>query len=76
MFSAVFSPDDPLTIAAAGSKARLQVWDVGATLGARKAFASKLSEAGKVLREKKGAGLVGLVSDEEEIDSEGEEDES
>jgi periodic tryptophan protein 1 len=76
VFSAVFSPDDPLTIAAAGSKARLQIWDVGANLGARKAFASKLSEAGKVLKEKKGAGVVGVVSDDDEIDSGGEEDES
>lgn len=76
VFSAVFSPDDPLTIAAAGSKARLQIWDVGANLGARKAFAQKLSEAGKVLKEKNGAGLVGLVSDDEESDSGGEEDES
>ncbi|KAG8213266.1 WD40-repeat-containing domain protein [Butyriboletus roseoflavus] len=76
VFSTVFSPDDPLTIAAAGSKARLQVWDVGANLGARKAFASKLSEAGKVFKEKSGAGLVGLVSDDEDSDSGGEEDES
>ncbi|KAF8121749.1 transductin family protein/WD-40 repeat family protein [Boletus edulis] len=68
VFSAVFSPDDPLTIAAAGSKAKLQIWDVGANPGARKTFASKLSEAGKVLKEKSGAGLVGLVSDDEEKD--------
>ncbi|KAG9315029.1 hypothetical protein JVU11DRAFT_4141 [Chiua virens] len=75
VFSAVFSPDDPLTIAAAGSKARLQIWDVGANVGARKAFAGKLSEAGKVLKEKGGAGLVGLVSDDEsEGEGEGEED--
>lgn len=45
-------------------------------MGVRKAFASKLSEAGKVVKEKSGAGLVGLVSDEEESDSGGEEDES
>ena len=72
----MFSPDDPLTIAAAGSKARLQIWDVGANAGARKAFASKLSGAGKVLKEKSGAGVVGLVNDDEESDSGGEEDES
>ena len=74
MFSAVFSPDDPLTIAAAGSKARLQIWDVGTNAGARKAFASKFSEAGKVLKEKSGAGLVGLVSDDEESESENEDE--
>ncbi|KAF8554577.1 transducin family protein/WD-40 repeat family protein [Imleria badia] len=76
VFSAVFSPDDPLTIAAAGSQARLQIWDVGTNVGARKAFASKLSEAGKGLKEKSGAGLVGLVSDDDESDSADEEDES
>lgn len=66
MFSTVFSPDDPLTLAAAGSKAKLQIWDVGAAQGARKAFGKKLAEAGRVLREKAGAGLVGLVSDNED----------
>ncbi|KAG1741823.1 transductin family protein/WD-40 repeat family protein [Suillus paluster] len=74
VFSAVFSPDDPLTIAAAGSRAKLQIWDVGANSGARRAFASKLSEAGRVLKEKEGAGLVGLVNDEEASEDEGDED--
>lgn len=62
----MFSPDDPLTLAAAGSKAKLQIWDVGAAQGARKAFGKKLAEAGRVLREKSGAGLIGLVSDDED----------
>ncbi|KAG1766522.1 transductin family protein/WD-40 repeat family protein [Suillus placidus] len=74
VFSAVFSPDDPLTIAAAGSKAKLQIWDVGANSGARRAFASKLSEAGRVLKEKEGGGLVGLVNDDEASENEGDED--
>lgn len=65
VFSAVFSPDDPLTIAAAGSKAKLQIWDVGANMGARKALASKFAEAGKNLKEKEGSGLIGVVSDDE-----------
>lgn len=72
VFSAVFSPDDPLTIAAAGSKAKLQIWDVGANGGARKAFASKLAEAGKVIKERESTGLIGVVSDDEEdTDAEG-----
>ncbi|KAG1872194.1 transductin family protein/WD-40 repeat family protein [Suillus subluteus] len=74
VFSAVFSPDDPLTIAAAGSKAKLQIWDVGTNSGARRAFASKLSEAGRVLKEKEGGGLVGLVNDDETSEDEGDED--
>jgi len=72
----VFSPDEPLTIAAAGSKAKLQIWDVGANFGARKAFASKLAEAGKVLKEKEGGGLVGLVNDDEDSEDGNDEDDS
>ncbi|KAH7884405.1 WD40-repeat-containing domain protein [Phlebopus sp. FC_14] len=71
VFSAVFSPDDPLTIAAAGSKAKLQIWDVGANFGARKAFATKLTEAGRVVKEKEGGGVVGLVNDEEDSEEDG-----
>jgi len=69
VFSTVFSPDDPLTVAAAGSKAKLQIWDVGANFGVRKAFGSKLREAGRTLREKeeaKGGGVIGVASDGEE----------
>ncbi|EJD06886.1 transducin family protein/WD-40 repeat family protein [Fomitiporia mediterranea MF3/22] len=73
VFSATFSPDDPLTIAAAGSKAKLQIWDVGANVGARKAFAQKLKEAGREVRQKEGGGVVGVVSDDEEVS--GDEDE-
>ncbi|KAJ7285267.1 WD40-repeat-containing domain protein [Mycena rebaudengoi] len=75
VFSAVFSPDEPLTVAAAGSKAKLQIWDVGANFGARKAFGAKLREAGRVLREREegkenNGGVVGVVSDNEESDDE------
>ncbi|KAF8638331.1 hypothetical protein AX17_002351 [Amanita inopinata Kibby_2008] len=69
VFSAVFSPDDPLTVAAAGSRAKLQVWDVGANFGARKAFGSKLANAGKTVKERDasgGAGIIGVVEDEED----------
>ncbi|KAG6910832.1 hypothetical protein DXG01_007147 [Tephrocybe rancida] len=76
VFSTVFSPDDPLTLAAAGSKAKLQIWDVGANMGARKAFGAKLREAGRVLREKEASsgGVVGVASDDEESDAEGGEE--
>lgn len=73
MFSAVWSPDDPLTLAAAGSKAKLQVWDVGANFGVRKAFDKKLREAGKILKEKEqGVGVIGVTEDDE--DESGDED--
>ncbi|KAJ7018806.1 WD40-repeat-containing domain protein [Mycena alexandri] len=72
VFSTVFSPDDPLTLAAAGSKAKLQIWDVAANFGARKAFGAKLREAGRVLREREEGdnkgGVVGIVDDNEESD--------
>jgi periodic tryptophan protein 1 len=75
VFSVNFSPDDPLTLAAAGSKAKLQVWDVGTNFGARKAFAPKLAKAGRVLKEKTGGGVIGVSSDNEgESDGDGEDE--
>ncbi|KAF9448666.1 WD40 repeat-like protein [Macrolepiota fuliginosa MF-IS2] len=75
VFSTTWSPDDPLTLAAAGSKAKLQIWDVGANFGTRKAFGNKLRDAGRTLREKgvgEGGGVIGVQSDDE--DSAGEDD--
>ena len=65
VFSAVWSPDDALTLAAAGSKAKLQIWDVGSNLGVRKAFDSKLREAGRALKEKERGGVIGVADDDE-----------
>jgi periodic tryptophan protein 1 len=67
IFSASFSPDDPLTLAAAGSAAKLQIWDVGASQQVRKMFSAKLRKAGKAIKEKEAAngGVIGLVDDEE-----------
>ncbi|KAJ4480763.1 WD40-repeat-containing domain protein [Lentinula lateritia] len=79
VFSTSFSPDSPLTVAAGGSKAKLQIWDVASNAGARKAFGGKLREAGKVLSERSAeearGGVVGLVSDGEESDGDDDEDE-
>ncbi|KAF8656211.1 hypothetical protein AX16_002647 [Volvariella volvacea WC 439] len=77
VFSTTFSPNDPLTLAAAGSQAKLQIWDVGANYGARKAFGAKLREAGlkeKEAKEGDKGGVIGVVSDDED-DGDGEEDE-
>ncbi|KAJ7168520.1 WD40-repeat-containing domain protein [Mycena filopes] len=77
VFSTVFSPDDPLTLAAAGSKAKLQIWDVAANFGARKAFGAKLREAGRVLREREEGenkgGVVGVVDDDDEESDQGDD---
>ncbi|CAE6518092.1 unnamed protein product [Rhizoctonia solani] len=71
VFTVAFSPDDPLTLAAAGSKAKLQVWDVGTNAGARKSFGSRLpSRQGGWDRARQGGGLVGLQSDNEDSDEE------
>ncbi|KDQ57139.1 hypothetical protein JAAARDRAFT_58614 [Jaapia argillacea MUCL 33604] len=65
VFSVSWSPDDPLTLAAAGSKAKLQIWDVGSNFSARKAFGAKLGEMGREWKEREGGGVVGVVSDGE-----------
>lgn len=65
VFSTVWSPDDPLTLAAGGSAGKLQVWDIGADQNVRKTLGAKLTEAGKSLREKTGGGVVGVVDDGE-----------
>lgn len=44
IFSTQFSPDDPLTIVAAGSKGTLRVWDALANMGARKTFGDRLRD--------------------------------
>ncbi|TBU33419.1 transducin family protein/WD-40 repeat family protein [Dichomitus squalens] len=75
VFSTAWSPDDPLTLAAAGSKAKLQVWDIGANAGARKVLGPKLAEAGRVLREKQGGGVIGVASDDEDSSGTDGEDE-
>jgi periodic tryptophan protein 1 len=72
VFTSRWSPDaeTPLTLAAAGSKATVQVWDVASNAGARKAFGERLRRLGRELGEmKKGGGIVG-VEDEDEEDEE------
>ncbi|CCM03608.1 uncharacterized protein FIBRA_05746 [Fibroporia radiculosa] len=73
VFSTSWSPDDPLTLAAGGSQAKVQIWDIGANAGARKSLAPKLAQIGKTVKEKTGGGVIGVASDDE--DSSGGEDE-
>ena len=72
VFSTVWSPDDPLTLAAGGSAGKLQVWDVGANHNVRRTLGTKLAEAGRTPKEKAGGGVVG-VADDGEGDSDDEE---
>ncbi|CAL1716964.1 unnamed protein product [Somion occarium] len=71
VFSVAWSPDDPLTLAAAGSKAKLQVWEVGANAGARKVLGPKAAAAGRMVKEKQSGGVIGVATDDE--DSSGDE---
>ncbi|GAA6026924.1 hypothetical protein JCM8097_005966 [Rhodosporidiobolus ruineniae] len=65
VFSASFCPDDPTTLAIAGSKANLQIWDTATNPGVRSTFGDRLCALGKDLS-KTGTGVVGLVDDDEE----------
>lgn len=71
VFSVSWSPDDPLTLAAAGSKAKLQVWDIGANAGVRKVLGPKIKAAGREIKEKESGGVIGVATDDE--DSSGDE---
>jgi len=65
VFSAIWSPDDALTLAAGGSAGKLHVWDIGANQNVRKTLGAKITEAGKILKEKAGGGVVGVADDGE-----------
>ncbi|GAA6059421.1 hypothetical protein JCM10212_003653 [Sporobolomyces blumeae] len=65
VFTASFCPDDPTTLAVAGSKANLQLWDTSTNPGVRTVFGDRLKELGKDLT-KTGAGVVGLADEEDE----------
>jgi periodic tryptophan protein 1 len=75
IFSTTWSPDDPLTLAAAGSHGKLQIWDVGANTSVRKTLGSKLTEGGKALKERtsSGGGIIGVVNDDEGSDDAGDD---
>ncbi|GJN88458.1 hypothetical protein Rhopal_001424-T1 [Rhodotorula paludigena] len=73
VFSASYCPDDPATLAVAGSKANLQIWDTSTNAGVRAAFGDQLRALGKEFN-KSGGGIVGVVDDDEDEDFSGEED--
>lgn len=65
VFSTLFSPDDPTTLALAGSTAKLQVWDAFTNAGFRRTFGDRLRalEGGDTVfseqgRRAKGQGMV------------------
>ncbi|CAO1630575.1 unnamed protein product [Sympodiomycopsis kandeliae] len=77
IFTASFSPDDPLTIAVAGSTGKVKVWNALGSKGVRDVFGQQLKEFVKSQRliqrqaDKDGEGeLVEVEEDEDEGDSE------
>lgn len=74
VFTVAWSPDDPLTLCAGGSKSTLQIWEVGQNLGVRKAFKNKLAQAGKEIREKQNE-VIGIVDDGESDEGDVEDEE-
>jgi periodic tryptophan protein 1 len=71
VFSASFCPEDPTTLAVAGSRGSLQLWDSATNAGVRRAFGPRLAELGKDASHKNSDGVVRLVDDD---DGEGEND--
>lgn len=71
VFSASWCPDDPTTLAVAGSKANLQIWDTATNAGIRSTFGDRLKALGKDLN-KGGQGVIGLAADEEDDEFEDE----
>ena len=72
MFSTVWSPDDPLSLAAGGSAGKLQIWDIGANQNVRKTLGARLTEAGRTLKEKESGGVVSVADDGEGDSDDGE----
>ncbi|EPQ32463.1 uncharacterized protein PFL1_00658 [Pseudozyma flocculosa PF-1] len=80
VFSATFSPDDPMTIAAAGSAGKLQIWNALSNVGVRKTFGDRLRRLQGQYKvdidgnePARGDGVVGVVDDDDDDDDEGEE---
>lgn len=61
MFSTTFCPDDPSTIAIAGSKSSLQIWDTASNAGIRRAYGERMKNLGKDLDACIGKGNGGLI---------------
>lgn len=52
----------------------MQIWDIGANAGVRRAFGPKLAAAGRELRERAGEGVIGVQDDDEGSEGGGEDD--
>jgi periodic tryptophan protein 1 len=64
-----------LTLAAAGTKGTVQLWDLSANGNTRRTFGSKLKAAGRSVKEKEGAGIINVQEADDDDDGSGWEDE-
>ncbi|KNZ57659.1 hypothetical protein VP01_2105g2 [Puccinia sorghi] len=76
VFAVSFCPDDPTTVAVAGSKASLQIWDLATNNGVRSVFRDRFKQYAKLvdLDSRKPLGTDGVLAVRDDPDSE-EEDE-
>jgi len=72
VFSVSWSPDDPLTLAAAGSLGKLQIWDIGAKQSLRTVYEGKLPQ--HEWKERTNDGVIGLEDNDDDESSQGEGD--
>jgi periodic tryptophan protein 1 len=73
VFSTSFCPEDPTTLAVAGSSGSLQIWDSATNAGVRKTFGARLAELGKDASHKDSDGVVRLVDDADEDEDDDDE---
>ncbi|KAA1066976.1 hypothetical protein PGT21_011029 [Puccinia graminis f. sp. tritici] len=71
VFSVGFCPDDPTTIAVAGSKASLQIWDLATNNGVRSVFRDRLKQFSSSLdfENRKPIGKDGVLSVVDDLES-------
>ncbi|KDN44122.1 WD40 repeat-like protein [Tilletiaria anomala UBC 951] len=80
IFSVAFSPDEAMTVAVAGSKGVLRVWDAFANVGVRKTFGDRLKALSKDKipaldgpEPSRGDGVVKLADEDDEEEEEDED---
>ncbi|PWN53313.1 WD40 repeat-like protein [Violaceomyces palustris] len=76
VFSVTFCPDEPLTLAAAGSKGKLQIWDTLSNVGVRKTFGDRIRKLNNSNvridgdEPARGDGVVGIDDEDDEDNDE------
>ncbi|KAH9468613.1 hypothetical protein Pst134EA_009149 [Puccinia striiformis f. sp. tritici] len=76
VFSVSFSPDDPTTLAVAGTKGSLQIWDISTNNGVRSVFKDRFNQFASTLdlENRKPLGNSGVLSVVDDIESDDDDD--